>query len=60
MAAGRCDHFARLQVTDEDLDIDWSDVPDDKVKRADYAFTNTGSLEELDGFVASVMNDLTE
>ncbi|HEU5362130.1 MAG TPA: dephospho-CoA kinase [Gaiellaceae bacterium] len=32
----------------------------EKVARADYSFTNTGSLEELDGFVASVMHDLTE
>jgi dephospho-CoA kinase len=31
----------------------------EKVKRADYSYTNTGSLEELDGFVASVMHDLT-
>jgi dephospho-CoA kinase len=30
----------------------------EKVARADYAFTNTGSLEELDAFVASVMHDL--
>jgi dephospho-CoA kinase len=35
-------------------------LPDkEKVKRADYAYTNTGSLEELDAFVASVMADLT-
>jgi dephospho-CoA kinase len=32
----------------------------EKVARADYSFRNTGSLEELDGFVASVMHDLTE
>jgi dephospho-CoA kinase len=32
----------------------------EKVARADYAFRNTGSLEELDGFVASVMDELTE
>jgi dephospho-CoA kinase len=31
----------------------------EKVARADYAFTNIGSLEELDAFVASVMRDLT-
>jgi dephospho-CoA kinase len=30
----------------------------EKVKRADYAYVNTGSLEELDAFVASVMDDL--
>ena len=35
-------------------------LPDEeKVARADYAFKNTGSLEELDAFVASVMDDLT-
>jgi dephospho-CoA kinase len=35
-------------------------IPDgEKVKRADYSFKNTGSLEELDEFVASVMHDLT-
>jgi len=34
-------------------------IPDkEKVKRADYAYTNTGSLEELDAFVISVMDDL--
>jgi len=31
----------------------------EKVARADYAFTNIGSIEELDAFVASVMRDLT-
>jgi dephospho-CoA kinase len=31
----------------------------EKVSRADYAFTNTGSLEDLDAFVESVMRDLT-
>jgi dephospho-CoA kinase len=30
----------------------------EKAKRADYAFVNTGSLEELDEFVASVVQDL--
>jgi dephospho-CoA kinase len=30
----------------------------EKVKRADFAFRNTGSLEELDDFVASVMHSL--
>ena len=35
-------------------------MPDsEKVGRADYAFTNAGSLEELDEFVRSVMDDLT-
>jgi dephospho-CoA kinase len=36
-------------------------LPDaEKVKRADYSFRNLGSLEELDAFVASVMDDLTD
>lgn len=35
-------------------------LPDrEKVKRADFAYVNTGSIEELDAFVASVMRDLT-
>jgi dephospho-CoA kinase len=35
-------------------------LPDEeKVARADYAFTNNGSLAELDRFVGSVMDDLT-
>ncbi len=34
-------------------------LPDaEKVDRADYAYRNLGSLEELDAFVASVMSDL--
>ena len=34
-------------------------IPDkEKVERADYAYTNTGSLEELDAFDISVMDDL--
>jgi dephospho-CoA kinase len=34
-------------------------IPDkEKVKRADFAFMNSGSLEELDAFVASVMHEL--
>ncbi len=32
----------------------------EKMKRADYAYVNTGSLEELDGFVGSVVQDLVE
>jgi dephospho-CoA kinase len=31
----------------------------EKVARADYSYRNVGSVEELDGFVASVMHDLT-
>jgi dephospho-CoA kinase len=35
-------------------------LPDrEKVKRADFSYVNTGSLEELDAFVAEVMNRLT-
>ncbi len=35
-------------------------LPDsEKAKRADWAYTNTGSLEDLDAFVGSVMHDLT-
>jgi dephospho-CoA kinase len=32
----------------------------EKAKRADYAFVNTGSLEDLDEFVTSVVDDLTK
>ncbi len=32
---------------------------DEKVARADYVFSNDGSLDELDVFVRSVMDDLT-
>jgi dephospho-CoA kinase len=35
-------------------------LPDaEKLARADYSFKNTGSLEELDAFVASVVRDLS-
>ena len=35
-------------------------LPDsEKVSRADYAYSNTGSLTDLDRFVGSVMDDLT-
>ena len=35
-------------------------LPDaEKVERADYSYVNTGSLEELDAFVSSVLHDLT-
>ena len=30
-----------------------------ELARADYSYVNTGSLEDLDEFVASVMHDLT-
>jgi len=36
-------------------------LPDEeKVRRADFAYVNSGSLEELDAFVASVVESLTE
>ncbi len=36
-------------------------LPDDeKLRRADYAYVNNGSVEDLDAFVASVMSDLVE
>ena len=31
----------------------------EKTKRSDYAYVNTGSLEDLDEFVSSVVQDLT-
>jgi dephospho-CoA kinase len=35
-------------------------VPDDeKVRRADFAYVNDGTLEELDAFVAGVLEELT-
>ena len=35
-------------------------IPDkEKVKRADYSYVNTGTLEELDAWVAGVLADLT-
>jgi dephospho-CoA kinase len=35
-------------------------LPDrEKVERADYAYSNVGSLDDLDRFVGSVMDDLT-
>jgi dephospho-CoA kinase len=49
---------ARSEVATDDREQHL--IPDaEKVKRADYSFVNTGSLEELDEFVASVMHDLT-
>ena len=36
-------------------------LPDaEKVRRADYSYVNTGTLQELDEFVASVVHDLSE
>jgi dephospho-CoA kinase len=50
---------ARSQVATEDREARLVDDRE-KVARADYSFRNTGSLEELDAFVRSVMEDLTE
>ena len=48
---------ARSAVATEDREARL--IPDaEKMKRADFAFKNTGSLEELDAFVASVMHEL--
>ena len=49
---------ARSLVATEDRETRF--LPDtDKVKLADYAYKNIGSIEELDAFVASVMRDLS-
>jgi dephospho-CoA kinase len=49
---------ARSEVATEDRESRL--LPDaEKVQRADYAYRNTGSLDELDEFVASVMHDLS-
>jgi dephospho-CoA kinase len=49
---------ARTQVTPDDRESRL--IPDaEKLERADYAYKNTGSLEELDAFVKSVMAELT-
>jgi dephospho-CoA kinase len=48
---------ARSQVATDEREARL--VPEaEKVKRADYAYVNTGSIDELDAFVASVMRDL--
>jgi len=48
----------RRKVTRDDRDSRL--LPDkDKVKRADYAYVNTGTLEDLDDWVAGVMAELT-
>jgi dephospho-CoA kinase len=49
---------ARSQISAEDREGRF--LPDaQKLELADYAFKNTGSIEELDAFVASVMHDLS-
>ena len=53
---------AKLRRARSDVPTDGRDrrLIDDreKVARADYTFTNIGSLEELDAFVGSVMEEL--
>jgi dephospho-CoA kinase len=49
---------ARSQVTADDRESRL--IPDsEKVKRADFSYKNTGSLEELDAFVKSVLAELS-
>ena len=49
---------ARSQVAIEERESRF--IPDsEKVKRADFAYKNTGSLEELDAFVKSVLAELS-
>jgi dephospho-CoA kinase len=46
----------RVRRDDRDLRL----LPDaEKLKRADFAYVNTGTLEELDAWVAGVMRELT-
>ena len=48
----------RRRVTRDDRDLRL--LPDkEKVQRADFAYVNTGTLEELDTWVAGVMEELT-
>src|SRR5919199_667739 len=35
---------SHVLVTDEDLDIDWSDVPEEQIKRADVTPENFGRI----------------
>src|SRR5581483_5383011 len=48
---------ARSDVADDGRDTRLIDDRE-KVARADYAYKNVGSIEELDAFGASVMHDL--
>ncbi len=49
----------RRRVTRDDRDQRL--LPDkEKVKRADFAYVNTGTLDDLDAWVAGVMAELTE
>ena len=48
----------RRRVTRDDRDA--APAPGrEKLKRADFAYVNTGTLEELDAWVAGVMEELT-
>jgi dephospho-CoA kinase len=48
---------ARSEVVDDGREARL--IPDaEKLKRADFSYKNTGSLEELDAFVKSVMSEL--
>ena len=48
----------RRRVTRDDRDLRL--LPDkEKIKRADFTYVNTGTLEELDAWVAGVMAELT-
>jgi dephospho-CoA kinase len=49
---------ARSQVATDDREARL--IPDtEKVQRADFSFKNTGSLEELDAFVKSVLAEIS-
>jgi dephospho-CoA kinase len=48
---------ARSQVAGDERESRFIDDRE-KVARADYSYRNTGTMEELDAFVASVMRDL--
>lgn len=48
---------ARSEVATDERELRL--IPDaEKIERADFAYKNTGSLEELDAFVGSVMREL--
>jgi dephospho-CoA kinase len=49
---------ARTDVVDTDARAQRLILDEEKVKRADFAYVNDGSLDELDAFVADVMTRL--
>jgi dephospho-CoA kinase len=49
---------ARREPLPGDREIRFID-DEEKTKRADYAYVNTGTLEDLEEFVVSVIDDLT-